>query len=156
MAKRTLPAQEPGQQIPVPEGYTRVLLVSDGCYKEVTLFNPEITLSMQKEDICRVWIDMGDMKTVCVDYSLQPQSLWRIKQDLRKAGLIDDVPENEEYVIEDKNLIKRLTGATVNAVFVTDAFGNNPRSKLANPGFVSDEEAEGMSVPVTESQQAAF
>lgn len=157
MANREFPSTESGGGLPVPEGMKSVQVIGSGPI-EVQILNPTITQSKSGGDKVLFWLAglKKEVKGLCVlaDYSLLPQSLWRLKADMRKLGLLDDIPLNENFTLDDEEIVSRLDEAKGIANFYIDVYEGKEVSKLNNPGFLTKEEAAAM--PKTGSTSSVF
>lgn len=75
-------------------------------------------------------------------YSLMPESMWRIRDDLRTLGKLprDRFPVDQPVELEDSQMVTLLDGATGYAEIYTDSFKGAPRSKLGSNGFLTPDE----------------
>jgi len=90
---------------------------------------------------CRLVVTEGENDGVEIphQYSLQENILWRLGNDMRILGLMDEFPEGEPFEIEDTEIVERLDGAQGYGYIFTDTYRGTPRSKLSR--FLTEEEA---------------
>lgn len=136
MAKITLPPGEKGQFAVVPEGVYNLQIQDPKLAYARGSGAPTIE--------CYLAVIEGQFtgERLYHQYSLQPDALWRVRDDLRTLGHLprDKFPTDRPVDLEDTEIARLLNGASGHAAIFTDNYRGSPRSKLATEGFLTPEE----------------
>ena len=133
MAKRTLPASEPGSMIP-PAGFEAITLFGDGVAL-VDFADFKMGTAKSGKDQYVGWacmIGKGDLKGKAKVISFNVDPLWPVKNALRTAGAINEIAENESFELDDEEILEKLNGIKkVYASFKASTYGEKTTSQLA-------------------------
>lgn len=148
MAKVVLPAGEKGQFSVIP----------DGVYK-MQIQNPQLAFARGSgaatiECYLSVLEGVKTGERVYHQYSLQPDALWRVRDDLRTCGRLKS-SSDQTVEVDDTELVKQLNGMTGWAEIFTDTFKGAPRSKLSSNGFLTPKELADRGIKETAAFQPA-
>lgn len=151
MAKYTFPAGEKGQFAVIPDGVHHMQIQTPKVAYARGSGAPTIECYLAVLDGAYAG------ERVYHQYSLQPDSMWRIRDDLRTLGKIprDRFPVDQPFELEDTEMVALLQGAMGYASIFTDTFRGSPRSKLASEGFLSTEELAKRGVVISSAAPLA-
>lgn len=145
MAQYTLPPGEKGQFAVLPEGVYRLQIQGPKLAYARGSGAPTIE--------CYLAVVEGGYlgERVYHQYSLQPEALWRIRDDLRSLGRLsrDRFPIDQPVTLEDSEMVRLLDGASGMASIFMDTFKGAPRSKLATEGFLTPDELAQRGITLT-------
>ena len=153
MAKYTLPPGEKGQFSNLPEGVYHMQIQSPKEAYAKGSGAPTIE--------CYLGVLDGPYagERLYHQYSLEAQSMWRLRDDLRTLGKLSRVvhPTDQPAELEGSEMVSMLNGAVGYAAIFIDPYKGSPRSKLSSDGFLTPEEltARGIQVSVPVQQAVA-
>lgn len=136
MAQYTLPPGEKGQFALIPEGVYKMQIQAPKIAYSRGTGNPTIECYLAAVE----GIYAGER--VYHQYVLTPDSMWRIRDDLRTLGRLprDKFPIDQPVNLQDTEMVTLLDGAIGYASIFIDTFKGAPRSKLATEGFLTPQE----------------
>lgn len=136
MARIVLPPGEKGQFAVIPDGVYRMQIQTPKLAYARGSGAPTIE--------CYLTVLEGAQlgERLYHQYSLQPDAVWRVRDDLRTLGRLprDRFPVDQAVELEDTEIVRLLDGAQGWASIFTDTYKGSPRSKLATEGFLTPDE----------------